>query len=573
MRRQMTFIRRSLLFPKDLLARHKVAVKLQDINRRMKSITDRARQFGVQQLEERGSQRIHGPNWKNRLSESSHFFKDDDLVGINKRQHELLGWLMDEEPRRTITSVVGMGSSGKTTLVANTFNKQSVKKHFDFRTWITVSRLYAVEELLKLMVKEYKQTNKEDPMKVDNMRYKELVETLVQYLQPIKYLIVLDDVWDIQFWQEINIVLREGLRGSRVMVTTRNEDVAPSQYGFVSYVHRIQPLRREEAWELFCKRAFPDDLGRCPTHLDSILSRNLAEKCKGLPLAIVALGGFMSSKKSIAEWKKVHDNLNWELSNNTALEKKFVAVSDGEKGVEESGIRRCSMTVKGEDIQLGIDLENVPINVLPREFGKFFNLRCLNLTRTQVKVLPKSIGKLVNLQTLVLKGANVEELPCEIVKLQNLRHLSGFIYTIRKRYSSRITSIRVPPNLIKEANEEDLCSAIGRMKDLRNLHLFAPSERLNFEAGCTFISSSSSREAFSKWGNGEVHSTKSDCDLLKGSKNLEINSCKGLRGLQYGLHHLTDLKEVAFHDVSREIVKHLYEQGNIDTDSQKYRTS
>ncbi|OMO96267.1 hypothetical protein CCACVL1_05017 [Corchorus capsularis] len=51
----MTFVRRSLLFPKDLLARHKVAVKLQDINRRMKSIIDRARQFGVQQLEERGS--------------------------------------------------------------------------------------------------------------------------------------------------------------------------------------------------------------------------------------------------------------------------------------------------------------------------------------------------------------------------------------------------------------------------------------------------------------------------------------------------------------------------------------
>ncbi|OMO76946.1 putative Disease resistance protein RPM1 [Corchorus olitorius] len=59
-RQQMKFFHRSLHFPKDLLARHKFAAKLQDINRRMKSITDRAHQFGVhhQQLKDWGSKRI-----------------------------------------------------------------------------------------------------------------------------------------------------------------------------------------------------------------------------------------------------------------------------------------------------------------------------------------------------------------------------------------------------------------------------------------------------------------------------------------------------------------------------------
>ncbi|XVF19619.1 hypothetical protein REPUB_Repub11eG0126400 [Reevesia pubescens] len=317
-RRQWSFIHRTLHFQKDLLVRHKVAAKLQDINKKMNRITERAHQFGVQQLEERGS--CYDPNWKNRLSEASLFFKDDDLVGIKKAQHELLGWLLSEEPRRTAMSVVGMGGSGKTTLVANTFNKQSVKQHFDFCTWITVSQQYAIEELFRSMVKEvYKQTNVEVLMKVDTMSYKELVETLVQYLQSRKYLIVLDDVWSIQFWQEINIVLPEGMCGSRVMVTTRREDVAPSQFGFVSHIHPIQPLGKHEAWELFCKRAFQNDLGGCPSHLDSF-ARKLVEKGEGLPLAIVALGGLMSSKKSLAEWKTVHDNLNWEISNNPKLE-------------------------------------------------------------------------------------------------------------------------------------------------------------------------------------------------------------------------------------------------------------
>ncbi|XWS71400.1 hypothetical protein CRYUN_Cryun03dG0135100 [Craigia yunnanensis] len=155
-------------------------------------------------------------------------------------------------------------------------------------------------------------------MQVETMSYRVLVETLMQYLQSRRYFIVLDDVWNIEFWQEINIVLPEGMRGSRIVLTTRKEDVTPSPYGFVSYIHQIQPLRKNGAWELFCKRAFANDLAGCPSYLDS-LARNLVEKCEGLPLAIVALGGLMS-KKSTAEWMRAHDNLNWELSNNPALE-------------------------------------------------------------------------------------------------------------------------------------------------------------------------------------------------------------------------------------------------------------
>lgn len=257
-----SFFQRSLHFPEDLYVRHQVAAKLQDINKRMRSITERANQFGVQQLEVRStSNSNYDPNWKNRLSESSLFFIDEDLVGIKHAQHRLLGWLMDEETRRrSVISVVGMGGSGKTTLVANTFNKQSVKQHFDFCSWITVSQQYVIEELFRSMVKEIYKQRCED---VDTMTYRELVETLVQYLQSRKYLIVLDDVWSRQFWQEISIAFPEGMRGSRIMVTTRREDVAPIQSGFVSHIHLIQPLRKDEAWELFCKKAFPNEHEGC----------------------------------------------------------------------------------------------------------------------------------------------------------------------------------------------------------------------------------------------------------------------------------------------------------------------
>ncbi|KAK8595857.1 hypothetical protein V6N12_064366 [Hibiscus sabdariffa] len=417
---------------------------------------------------------------KNKLGESSLFFKDDDLVGIKKAQHELLGWLMADQPQRTVISVVGMGGSGKTTLVANTFNKQIVKQHFEFYSWITVSQQYAIEELFRSIVKDiYNQTTGEVPQQVDTLTYRGLVETLVQFLQSRRYLVVLDDVWSIRVWQEINIAFAEGIRGGKVVVTTRREDAVPCQSGFVSHVHQIQPLRMKDAWELFCKKAFPNRLGGCPSHLDESLARNLVEKCEGLLLAIATLGGLMSSKKLITEWKRVRDNLARELNNNPSLEimkamsmlsyhdlpfqlkqcflycslfpedyeiarKRLMRLWTAEGFLESANeavaesylmelISRSLLQVternefgRPRKFKIVFDLENAPIDEVPSEFGELFNLRYLNLSRTQVKVLPKSIGKLFNLQSLLLKYSQIVKLPNEIVKLQNLRHLSAF---------------------------------------------------------------------------------------------------------------------------------------------------
>uniref|UniRef100_A0A2C9U2I8 Disease resistance protein winged helix domain-containing protein n=3 Tax=Manihot esculenta TaxID=3983 RepID=A0A2C9U2I8_MANES len=82
----------------------------------------------------------------------------------------------------------------------------------------------------------------------------------------------------------------------------------------------IKPLKNEEAWDLFCMKAFfinPDK--SCPEELKP-LALELVGKCDGLPLAIVALGGVMSSKKSTSEWSSVWDSLNWQLNNNPRLE-------------------------------------------------------------------------------------------------------------------------------------------------------------------------------------------------------------------------------------------------------------
>ena len=71
-------------------------------------------------------------------------------------------------------------------------------------------------------------------------------------------------------------------------------------------------MSKEECWLMFSEIAF---FGRDPKQCKQLedLSRQLANKRKGLPLAIKTLGGLMCFKKSREQWKNVLDSNLWEL--------------------------------------------------------------------------------------------------------------------------------------------------------------------------------------------------------------------------------------------------------------------
>ncbi|BFG35414.1 hypothetical protein CerSpe_216880 [Prunus speciosa] len=317
------WIHKTIHFPKHLWYKRKIANKLQKIAMAIRAITERNQRYGG------GGAAVEGKStssedirrWVQHQAESSPYHKDDELVGIEGDKNLLIGWLTNEEQRQTVVSVVGMGGSGKTTVVARTFKDEIVKRHFECYAWITVSQSYVIEDLLRRLIKEFHKAKKEEvPADMNAMSYNELLEILVNYLETNRYLVVLDDVWDVHLWDKIRFSFPDKQRGSRVMLTTRREDIASSSFGVESHVHKIQPLEKGDAWELFSMKAFSSYPNKsCSTEILP-LARELLEKCEGLPLAIVALSGLMSSKKSLTEWSTVYNSLNWHLTNNPLLE-------------------------------------------------------------------------------------------------------------------------------------------------------------------------------------------------------------------------------------------------------------
>lgn len=308
---------------KNLRARHNLVTEILDIKRSVREVNERGERYSFTSLEGGGS----GSSGRAKKDQDpvigSLFLEEAELVGIEMPIDELINKLVDGEPHRGVVSVVGMGGLGKTTVVRKVFCDQRVITDFDCQAWITVSQSYEKEELLKTMIKQFHEARKESvPDGLETMELEMLIKFLKEYLAQKKYLVVFDDVWSEEFWeQDINHVLPlNNGRGGRVLITTRSEDVAPSSEESPFYhVHNLSPLPKDKAWELFCRRVFKCQGGSCPEELKE-LSEDIVYRCEGLPLAIVTIGGLLSTKaKTVSEWQKLHDSLGSALVCNSRL--------------------------------------------------------------------------------------------------------------------------------------------------------------------------------------------------------------------------------------------------------------
>uniref|UniRef100_A0A2N9FJ26 Disease resistance protein RPM1-like n=1 Tax=Fagus sylvatica TaxID=28930 RepID=A0A2N9FJ26_FAGSY len=305
---------------KKLKPNHEIATKIQDIKILVREIKERSERYRFNSSEQSSRSGATNVTWHDPRV-GSLFIEDDEVVGIESTRDEFISWLVGRASRRSVISVVGMGRIGKTTLAKKVYENDSVKGHFDCRVWITVSQSYNMQKILMTMTKQVYQAKERAQGEIYLMEETMLISQLREYLHQKKYVVVLDDVWKTEFWEVVKHALPCNNRGSRIVITTRSDHIGAScKESSSDQVHRLQPLSQEKAWELFSRKAFHSELqGCCPRELVR-LSLDIVRRCEGLPLALVAIGGLLSTKEKIPlEWQKLHNSLSSELESNPHL--------------------------------------------------------------------------------------------------------------------------------------------------------------------------------------------------------------------------------------------------------------
>nr|XP_028943875.1 putative disease resistance protein RGA1 isoform X2 [Malus domestica]XP_028943876.1 putative disease resistance protein RGA1 isoform X2 [Malus domestica]XP_028943877.1 putative disease resistance protein RGA1 isoform X2 [Malus domestica]XP_028943878.1 putative disease resistance protein RGA1 isoform X2 [Malus domestica]XP_028943879.1 putative disease resistance protein RGA1 isoform X2 [Malus domestica]XP_028943880.1 putative disease resistance protein RGA1 isoform X2 [Malus domestica]XP_02 len=237
------------------------------------------------------------------------FGKDEITVGRKDDVSKIVTTLTDSKYNQenlAVMAIVGMGGLGKTTLAKSVYNEDSIDKFFEKKIWICVSDTFDVNSILHQMSE---QLNREKAPSKDNQNT--LLLSLNEELKDKKYLLVLDDVWneDSKLWESFMECLSKlsSAKGSKIIVTTRKEKVASISEKILPR-HELGKLSGDECWSIMRNRAFPTS---SDPKFDTI-GREIAEKCRGVPLVAKVLGGILHTKKSIREWPSFKNNTIWD---------------------------------------------------------------------------------------------------------------------------------------------------------------------------------------------------------------------------------------------------------------------
>ncbi|TVU23238.1 hypothetical protein EJB05_25591, partial [Eragrostis curvula] len=292
---------------------HKIGSRIKELNQRLEDIHKEAAKFNfIANLSSYPEQRPEAAEYSRGHRMTSEFIPSAVVGEQIERDTRLLvqELITTDENHVTlkVVSIVGMGGMGKTTLAQKIFKDTTIDEHFQTKIWLTITQQFNELELLRSAIKH---AGGDLGVEQDNT----LLTRTLNTLSTSKFLLVLDDMWSARAWESIlgvpvtNASYKQP--GSRVLVTTRFQDLAPQMHQ-PFYLHRVNPLDEDDAWSLL-----KNQLSQPPNQVDRVdhlkdTGIKIIKKCGGLPLAIKIMGGLLRTKPQTEHaWEAILNHHAW----------------------------------------------------------------------------------------------------------------------------------------------------------------------------------------------------------------------------------------------------------------------
>ncbi|VAI79429.1 unnamed protein product [Triticum turgidum subsp. durum] len=290
-------------------ARHQIANAIKSIKDQVQEVADRRDRYKIDDLQASlAATTMVDP----RLMAQ---FKDHkELVGIEGPRDELIKRLVDEDDCESkqqlkILSIFGFGGVGKTTLARAVYDK--IQAQFVCKAFFSVGQNPNLKNVLIGILLRLDKDTCSNPTMLDDVL---LIEKLRGLLGNKRYLIIIDDIWDMSSWDIIKCAFIDSKCESRVIITTRIFEVAKE----ASDIYKQEPLSPGRSKELFCMR-LSIGKSKSPYHESVKISEKILQKCGGIPLAIITIASLLASKP-VTDWPGVYDSIGFGNEDNKEVD-------------------------------------------------------------------------------------------------------------------------------------------------------------------------------------------------------------------------------------------------------------
>ncbi|XP_066339983.1 disease resistance protein RGA5-like [Miscanthus floridulus] len=319
------FIQRSLKLLTTANTRHRIAKDIRGIKVLVREVASRRDRYStdssVSSIRSAATATVVDPRLIGLYEEAR------KLVGISGPQEELK---MLMEPEATsledglkVISIVGVGGLGKTTLANAVY--QQLRGQFDCHAFVSVSLRPDLNRILSSILR---QVSEQHYCSTETWPVEEIIDKIRLFLDDKRYIIILDDIWDISAWKHIKCALVHNC-GSRIITTSRVLEVATSCCSEIDgTIYKLKPLSDDDSKKLFFKRIFGSENG-CHSELKET-SEKILKKCGGVPLAINTVASLLASKpRNINQWYNVHNSIGTGLDKSPSVEnmRKVLSIS------------------------------------------------------------------------------------------------------------------------------------------------------------------------------------------------------------------------------------------------------
>ncbi|KAH0993724.1 hypothetical protein GBA52_005207 [Prunus armeniaca] len=308
---------------------HQIGAEIENVTTKISALRSSLQSYNIKEIRDRdsggGESSLQLHERQGLLRRSYSHVVERDVVGIEDNVEGLVMHVLKDENRHQVVSICGMGGLGKTTLAGQVYHHKKVRQHFHSFAWVCVSQRCQVRNVWEGILFKLISATKEQKQEIKEMTYDEIAKKLFLVMKEMRCLVILDDIWSIETWNLLKVAFPNVETESTILLTTRNQAVASLPNRNV-FLYKLQPLNKNESWELLVKKAIPAraeiDLG-----MYRDLGRKMLQYCKGLPLAITVLAGVLARKNSIREWERVYENVHEYISRGIGHEEEYGGVS------------------------------------------------------------------------------------------------------------------------------------------------------------------------------------------------------------------------------------------------------